>query len=311
MVAMSSVAKKDEVDPQPQAVVPASVKTETAEPSKSKTTLLSPGDKGWEVVAKKAASDFEASAPAYERAYRAGDYEKALSMGEPNYFAKGVAWIRPDSTALDGEPFWNPGSELQEKVYVAWKKAHLFWGLSSMMTEIAEKDLVKDRDYYQYPSGTFERLVEFGVHRRFSTVPTVNYFGLQNGGVAPFVKGVRVVGKTLEVSIRPQKGDIFRGEGNALIHPVKTIGGVKSFLYTYLVNYKAAYLFFDHREKFSAVTFLLYVPGARKGTEILVGKFGLGRSAGWEKKRSAKDGTFQTFLKEHGTYWLHREVPEL
>ena len=71
------------------------------------------------------------------------------------------------------------------------------------------------------------------------------------------------------------------------------------------------------REKYSRISeieFSIYYIGSTRGTEQLIAKFGLSRnsvqSTSFAKLRH-KDGTFQDYIKQSGTYWLHQAIPDM
>ena len=66
-------------------------------------------------------------------------------------------------------------------------------------------------------------------------------------------------------------------------------------------------------KKMNEVILALYFPG-KGSSEVVIARYGIkrakfDRARNWGRLK-AKDGTFQDYLKTHGTYYLHRDMPD-
>ena len=173
--------------------------------------------------------------------------------------------------------------------------------------------------------GTFERLVEYAVLKEFGNYHgTVSRFGFANEGSLDdkFVKDIDFENGILTVKLRAESDayDInYRAREIKPTHPIKTMRNSRDF-FAFVFNPrdwpKSVGKTF---QKVKQVNIALYFPGEHS-SEIVAARYGLTRTAfdaivkqrgsKWGKLK-AKDGTFQDFLKVKGTYYLHREMPDL
>ncbi len=173
--------------------------------------------------------------------------------------------------------------------------------------------------------GTFERLVEYAVLKEFGNYfGTVSRFGFANEGSLDdkFVKNIDFENGILTVKLRAESDayDIdYRAREINLTHPIKTMRNSQDF-FAFIFNPRGWPKSIGKTfQKVKQVNIALYFPGEHS-SEIVAARYGLTRTAfdaivkqrgsKWGKLK-AKDGTFQDFLKVKGTYYLHREMPDL
>lgn len=173
--------------------------------------------------------------------------------------------------------------------------------------------------------GTFERLVEYAVLKEFGNYyGTVSRFGFANEGSLDdkFVKNIDFENGILTVKLRAESDayDInYRAREIELTHPIKTMRNSRDF-FAFVFNPRGWPKSIGKTfQKVKQVNIALYFPG-QHSSEIVAARYGLTRTAfdaivkqrgsKWAKLK-AKDGTFQDFLKVKGTYYLHREMPDL
>lgn len=180
--------------------------------------------------------------------------------------------------------------------------------------------------------GSFERLVELAVLWKFRPSEKGEIF---RAGLEPvriidgkkildgvkLIKNIDFTDGRLTVSLRAGSDsyniDIFGDEKITLTHPVRTMKASHSIILNLFNEKRSFYLFpRDLRKEFTKINeviFVLYFPGKGSG-EVVLARYGIKRAKfdltkNWRKLK-AKDGTFQDYLKTHGTYYLHKNMPD-
>lgn len=179
--------------------------------------------------------------------------------------------------------------------------------------------------------GSFERLVELAILWKFrpSEEGQIYRLGLEEirivdgkemlDGVT-LIKNIDFTDGRLTVSLRAgvdsYNSNIFGDRKITLTHPVNTMKESHDFIWGLFNEDSSSYYFpKEFRKDFNKINeviLALYFPGKGSG-EIVIARYGIKRTKfdrkKWKKLR-AKDGTFQDYLKTHGTYYLHRDMPD-
>ena len=176
------------------------------------------------------------------------------------------------------------------------------------------------KHWIRYPKGSVERMFEVIIlDWYYSDVRLHNasfdYSILKGGSKKSIIKNIEFSNGKLSVSMRGDPDDYvdvnYRERTIEYIHPIKFMNEFRRLVIT---MWRARWEYNKKRySKVSEIEFSIYFHGTR-GTETLIAKFGLTRNAvqpvNFTKLRH-KDGTFQDFIKRNGTYWLHREIPDM
>lgn len=206
-----------------------------------------------------------------------------------------------------------------------WSQEAQSYGLWSLLAFRREEAEQEEAEALSTRENTFERFLEVKALRSFYVHPRLKGMTPRPflaAGNARFLKSIEVTGDELTLNMRRNdchEVDILQ-ETLSLTHPRKTLEGLKGFM---------EFVYRDDRfgklpppwcelcyefDRIDEVTIALYFPGGEEGTETVIARFGLGREFydrdKW-KKLKASDGTFQDFLKSHGTYWLHPDMPDM
>ena len=179
--------------------------------------------------------------------------------------------------------------------------------------------------------GSFERLVELAILWKFrpSEEGQIYRLGLEEIRIVDgkemldgvkLIKNIDFTDGRLTVSLRAgvdsYNSNIFGDRKITLTHPVNTMKESHDFIWG-LFNEDSSFHYFPKEfrkdfNKINEVILALYFPGKESG-EIVIARYGIKRTKfdrkKWRKLR-AKDGTFQDYLKTHGTYYLHRDMPD-
>ena len=89
-----------------------------------------------------------------------------------------------------------------------------------------------------------------------------------------------------------------------------------SLILDLFIEHSSLYLTEELRKDFkkmNEVILALYFPG-KGSSEVVIARYGIkrdkfDRAKNWRRLK-AKDGTFQDYLKTHGTYYLHKDMPD-
>lgn len=219
----------------------------------------------------------------------------------------------------------NTGNPIIQDAWNTADDAGAVWGNSYR----ARQEIAWDSaGWFRYDKGTFERKVEFDILSWYinwmdspvgDDTPTFDYSFLRNGSIKRIIKTIKFSSGILTINMRAEPNDIvdvrYSQRTTQLKHPIDFMRDFKGLTHKIfsepgLLNRRMRIRYKEVNE----IVFTLYYPGKIRETEIPIAKFGLTRSVGesvrWEDI-SFKDGTFQDFLKEKGTYWLHHEVPDM
>ncbi len=179
--------------------------------------------------------------------------------------------------------------------------------------------------------GSFERLVEIAILWEFrpSEEGQIYRLGLEEIRIVDgkemldgvkLIKNIDFTDGRLTVSLRAgvdsYNSNIFGDRKITLTHPVNTMKESHDFIWG-LFNEDSSFHYFPEKfrkdfNKINEVIFALYFPGKGSG-EVVIARYGIKRTKfdrkKWRKLK-AKDGTFQDYLKIHGTYYLHKDMPD-
>ena len=220
-----------------------------------------------------------------------------------------------------------PYSWFHPEEETAWKALDELGAIHNLAQHKRMEAEYADRGALFTREGTFERLVELAILEKFSVYEgRVRRLGFDREGSRgeKFVKNIDYSNGILTVLLRADSDayDIdFRNGEITPTHPIKTMRRSQKF-FAFVFNPRGAgwpRSLTKEFQKVKEVNITLYFPGER-ADEIVIARYGLTRKAfeaivkppakKWAKLK-AKDGTFQDFLKVHGTYYLHREMPDL
>lgn len=260
-----------------------------------------------------------------EAAFNARNYELAKSLsdsaGENLYRRHKVFYFY--SVFMDS---WVHPEEEQAKIQFL-KAARL----SAVVRFREAESEFEDSGALYTKRGSFERLVELAILWKFRPSEKGEIFrrGLEEIRIidgkkmldgVKLIKNIDFTGGRLTVSLRAGRDsyniDVF-GDGKiTLTHPVGTMKKSHSLILNLFNKKRSFYLFTeDLRKEFTKINeviFVLYFPSKGSG-EVVLARYGIKRakfdSRKWVRLK-AKDGTFQDYLKTHGTYYLHRDMPD-
>ena len=170
---------------------------------------------------------------------------------------------------------------------------------------------------------SFERLVELALLWEFRSHHDALIYLLYGGESYRFVKNIDFTDGRLTVSLRAKDSysiDLSDGTVEPK-HPVDTIKNSHDFIQLLFTKYSTGVPIYFRKElakdfdKVDEVIIALYWPATivKSGEDYLVARYGIRRAKfdreKWRKLK-AKDGTFQDYLKMHGTYYLHKGMPD-
>ena len=228
---------------------------------------------------------------------------------------------------LDGSKWKPPYTWYHPEEEIAYNENRILSKIARMAKYKTMERKYADQRALLTREGSFERVVELAILEKFYHVQDghVSRIGLDESGSRSkrFVKDIDFSNEILTVSLRAGSDAYdmnYRTGAVTLTHPIRTMRYSKGF-FGFILNANQdrwPESINENLRKVNEIVIALYFPGQR-ADEIVVARYGLKRSIfeatlkqrrKWAKLK-AKDGTFQDFLKVHGTYYLHREMPDL
>ena len=188
---------------------------------------------------------------------------------------------------------------------------------------LKEKEIeYTSKHWIRYPARSLERMFEIIIIDWYKSDVLMNegsvfdYSFIRRGLRKSIVKNIEFSNGKLSISLRADPDDFvdlnYRERSIDYKHPLKFMREFRSLL---IAMWRSKWEY--NIEKYSRVAeieFSFYYAGSRSGTEQIIAKFGLTRNAvqstSFAKLRH-RDGTFQDFIKQKGTYWLHQAIPDM
>ena len=203
----------------------------------------------------------------------------------------------------------------------AWATQSQLNGLGADIHTAQKEIEYASKNWLRYPKGSLERMfemiiLEWHISRVVAhKAPVFDYSFIRSGMRKSIIKDIEFSNSKLSVSMRTDPDyflDLnYRERRIDFQHPLKFMGNFRRLV---INMWRSSWDY--NKEKYSKVSeieFSFYYHSER-GTETLIAQFGLTRNAvqpvNFTKLRT-KDGTFQDFVKQNGTYWLHRDIPDL
>ena len=196
--------------------------------------------------------------------------------------------------------------------------------------------------WFRYGEGTFERQVEFDIlswykespsgsewndreyidrlkNHTIREGPNFDYGFLKGGSIKRIVKSIEFSAGILLIRMRADPDDLvevnFSKNTIEFKHPREFLKKFRKFIRSiWNLNGSSSWKYQNQNREVNEIIISLYYPGSDQGTENPIAKFGLTRPVGEHVKWNdikVNDGTFQDFLKENGTYWLHSQIPDM